>query len=745
MATAARRYRATIVLSVLVLGGVTAVVWSKRQVPDSVREERQNSLLPTLRRDRITRIEITGPSGRFELTKANGRWTLTNRGRRYDADDTEVERMLTEAEFSNPSRRLGSLDRASRERFGLTTPRANVVLYEGTQATARFAVGGQVADEENAYVDVGGAGYVIAKSLADAFAQAPWDLRDRTLANAESSRVSRIELDGAAGRRVLERRAGTWRLVQPAEGRATRARVESILSDLRELRATRYLAEDVDDAGLARYGLAQPRVTVRAVLDGGRPPIAFRFGGPCESRDNEVTVVREGSRAVACVGRSVVEDLSHAADGLRDSRLLWARTDEVDRVRVHTPTAEFTVRRERDVWRLEGLAGDTDPDAVESWITALGNLNAETRMGAEALALHALAPPVFWIDVTRTGVDGTERINIGVADADRMYVSRDDESIVLGCEPSSSETLRVDPIRFRGRHIIRDVADELTGLVTEASTFRDEVTKSDGTWRMLRPFAALADPASIRTAAQRIATFDAERWVASGVLATHGLAAPRLRVVARFEGAGPEPEGDAGRADAGRPRVREYTLTFGASAPGGGVYARWSGRDGVFVVSQTAFDELHEHHVDRNVLEVDRADVRSLEITRRSATGIVERIVVQRDGELWRTAQGAPAERSRVNVLLGRLALVRAQSVVGYGPAPADARLGDMTLTLIVAAAEPSSDAGAHPATTHAIRVELGATFGSGSDAAVYARRDGIDATVSVPRDIAESLRTFTP
>lgn len=738
------KHTQTIVLATLTLIAAAAAFWSRRQVPDSVREERQNKVLPTLRRERISRIEIDGPTGRFELRKDNGRWSLVANGRRHDADDTQVEQMLTEAEFATVVRRLGSLERAARERFGLLSPRARVRLYEDTIPTATFAIGGLVAEEQNAYVEVEGKGAVAPRSFADAFVTTPAELRDRTLSQVEPSRLLRLELEGEGGRRVLSRVGALWRLSEPAEGRVSRARAEAIVGDVRDMRATRWLTDGSDPATLARHGLAQPRLVVRAIRDRGAATIEWRFGGPCEGREDEITVNRTGLEGIACVGHAVFENLARNAQDLRDDKLLWTRANEVERIRVHSPSGEFTVERIEGggTWRLQGASGEADGDAVEAWVTALGQLSAEARLEGTTAALHGLGPPAtFWIEISRTGVEGTERINVGEVDADHVYASRDDEPIVLAFDPAAVETLRVDPVRFRARRVVRDVPDELVSLITEAPGIHDHAQRIEGTWRLVQPFAHLADPPSVRNAANRLASLDAERWVASAPQPAHGLDTPRLRVTARFEGEGPEPEGDAGRGDAGRPRLREYTLNIGAPAPGG-AYAMLAGRPGVFVLSQAAFDDLAQAHVDRNVLESNRTTVERVEITRPGPNGRPERIAVRRDGNVWRTDAGQPADRTRVNALLERLELVRAPRVFGYGAPPPEAQLGTMTLSVTMPA-PPGPDAGSRP--PQVVRLVLGASFGVGDEAGVYARREGIDATLSVPRAVADAIREFRP
>ncbi|MEI8257426.1 MAG: DUF4340 domain-containing protein, partial [Deltaproteobacteria bacterium] len=541
---------------------------------------------------------------------------------------------------------------------------------------------------------------------------------------------------GPGGRRVYEQMQGIWRLTTPAEGRVARVRMESLLHDLRDMRATRYLVDEADEAAMQRAGLSPALITVTATRASGGPPVTFRFGGPCADYHDEIAVTRNDSGAIACVGRSILENVDRQPEEMRDDRLLWARPDEVERVRVHSATGEFTIVRDRDHWRMEGATGEVDSDSVDAWLNGLGSFAAETRLAASDAAARGLLPATQWIEITRTGLEGAERIDVGTADADRMYASRAGEPAVLGLDPSAADSLRIDAARFRSRQLVRDVPDELAGLVTDAPSFHDEASRIDGTWRVTRPVDTLGDPAVIRSAAQRLATLDAERWVSLEPLPAHGLTAPRYRVTARFEGAGPDAEpGDGGASDAGRPRVREFTLAIGAAAPGGGAYASITTRNGVFVLGQNALDELTPPRVDRNLLEVERDLVVRIEITR-GAT----HLLMRRDGTVWRTEAGAPVERTRVAALLERVSLVRAPRAFGYGPATADAQMGRVSLALT--AQRTGIDGGV---TERTQRITLGGVVGSGADAVTYARLEGLDATLSVPQDVATAIEQFEP
>lgn len=718
--------RTTGVLAVMVAVGAAGLWWSNRQVPDIVRDERHARVFSALRRDQIQRIEVDRGIEQFTCRKDGARWLVERGNRASEADDTEVERMLTEAEYAQPTRVLGALDAQQRHQFGLDAPRARVTLRESNATVStRFTIGADVRDERAVYVEYDGKGFVLARSVADAFLVRARDLRSRNIVEVEVDRVTRIELRSGERSTVLAKQNNVWRLED--NERVGRAAIDALLGDLRELRATRFVEDNADDAALARFGLDRPRATM-TVTRSGRPALVIRYGGPCPEHADEVIARRDDSREIACVARTSFDNAARTADDLRDNQVLFARSDEVERVLLHGPSGEVTARRNADSWRLEGVRGDADADSVQQWLDALSSLRVESRLPESEAPARSLAPATMWIEVSRTGIEGRERIEIGARDADHVYVRREGERSILAMSTAAETTLFVDAARFRSQAVIRDVPDELRALVTESSDFRDEVSRDAGRWSLIHPSSGDADPVVMRTISERLASLDAQRWVSLSPRPEHGLDRPRARLIARFEGEG-APNADAG-ADGG-PRVREYQIAIGAAIAGGGAYARIVDRDGVFVLGQSALDELLQPHVDREVLAFDRSAVQRIECQQRGQP----RFVLRREASGWRVEGGASFDRSRVEAMLETLSSVRAPRVFGYGPSAANAALGEASVALSLSEGD---------AATRIVRLTLGREF-AGTPSGVYARVDDTDATMSVSEEVSRAIRACAP
>ncbi len=737
-----KRYRGQLVLALMVAGFAGHALWDRYRATTGDLESRRRNVWRAFHRERVDRVEITHTSGRYELVRRAQSWSVRSGTVVRPADAVEIERVLSEIEGAEASRSLGTLDNDARRRFGLDHAHTTVVVHEGPEVTARFSLGGAVEREDKVYIEAsareGGrdearAGVVLGRSFGELFDRMATAYRDRAVADIDPSRLDQITVTHEARRITMARTGGVWRLTEPSLGRASRGAVEAMTSQLRELRAERVIADDADATVLQRYGLEPPTTRVE-LRRGAIEPVVLRLGEPCPGHDGEVIATREGTGTVVCFSRSFVDALRVPPEGLRDDHVLAARTDEVSRVRVSGGApggAELVLERAGVSWNATPRGLAVDPEALESWLTTLHDLSAAQRIDGDARAAHGIGPASRTLTVEREGVDGSERIVIGTADATGFYVSRDDEPVVLRFAPSAAETLVVDSLRFRPRALLHDTEEDLRALLIDVGTMHEEIVRSVGGFRLSRPLASSADPALVTDLGRQLAALEVERWVGLARLPEHGLATPQARVVARFEGRGVPTDGGV---DASVAPVRTYALTIGASASGGGNYAALDDGPGVFVMPRSFVELITQSHLDRSAALVSREGLTRL-VLRLSAP--VRTVTLLRDGDRWRTESGAPADADRVDALLGTISAMGAPRAFAYGPPGPE--MGFAVPTVVLEASY-SGDAGAS-----AVRVVVGARYGSGEGAGYYLRRDGLDATLAWPESVIDALRGFSP
>lgn len=723
MSSTKAQHRATIVMALLVAGGAGALVWSNRSIPENIRQERRSRAISALRRELVDHIEIDRGTEQLQIYKTNGRWTVTVRGARVEADDTEVERLLSEIEYAEPVRLLGTMDARNRAEFGLTAPRARVAFYEQNRgAIVRFSVGREVTGGEGVYVESEGQGFVLASATANAFVVHGRDLRSRNLVEIDSSRVTGLTVKRGSNTLSLEKRQGFWAFVHGE--RIGRGPIESLLADLHELRATRFVEDAADDATLARLGLspAQGELVVERT---GQSSVSISFGLPCPGHSDEVAVRRNDERVVACVQNSAAAHTERELARWQDNRLFFARTEEVEKVVLHQSGRNITLARTTEGWRVEGSNESIDSDAVQHWLDSTVGTPVELH-SPDAGVVPSSADP-SWIEIARTGIEAKERVTFLQSDSEHTYVRRESDGVLLALNQRAVADVFVDDVRFRAISVIRDVSEELRAMVTESPDFRDEINKRDGRWQLLRPIQLDGDPLLMRATAERLASLDAVRWVSRTVVPLYGLSVPRARIIARFEGAGAPLE------DGSSPQIREYTLLVGATSPDG-VFCKLAEREGVFLLTQSVVDELLQPHVQRSVFNMQRESIERIVLTPRGRA----RVELTRTPGGWQNQTGTRVDRSQMEQFLAAIENVRAPRVFGYGQSNAAQDIGRVSIEVFT----HQADAGASAQLSY--RLNLGSEF-AGQPGGVYARLGGIDATLSVPIEVANVVSVLAP
>jgi hypothetical protein len=159
--------------------------------------------------------------------------------------------------------------------YGLETPSAQVwVLPTGEKAPVTLLVGSQVKDStEEVYAKVlGGSGvFTLTKSSVADLLEGPSQLRDRhVLPPVEWKKLSQVEVQTPSAVLRLVRREDQWFLEAPTQPQVDGARVETLLSQLRELEAGGFV--EGASSELTSFGFESPAATVSLFFPKGTSP-----------------------------------------------------------------------------------------------------------------------------------------------------------------------------------------------------------------------------------------------------------------------------------------------------------------------------------------------------------------------------------------------------------------------------------------------------------------------------------------
>ncbi len=729
-----------IALVVLAAGTAAyAYVVDRGRVSDADREARRTDAFPSFRVDDVSRVELihggetlvldrqgapTGPGAAPPRVWANSGagWAMTSP--HHDATDpAAIDALLRELEMAT---RLRSV--AEGDARGLDSPRVRGAIEVGP-IKYRFVLGADAAAPEGAaYMRIDGEGtFVVGRSLKVQLLRGADAYRDRTLVAYGVSDVGRIEMRAPAGGVVaLERRGTSFRVGGAGGLRASRAEVDHLFGALADARAERFL----DDAVADRAVGPQAQAVVLVPRDSAKPRLSFLVGGSCPGTDpaleGDVVVVRlEPSRASACATKDLAEALGVTADALVDRSPLVAHADEIEELRIEPADAggpRIDLARRGSGWHErapeERDLGADEVDSANGLAAALAGaraLDATRGEPGERLAVRARTT------VVRTGGLTTEVVEVTGADASGVALARRlDDGAILRLPRAAARRFEPHPIAIEARAVWRAPVDPgaIVAIDDTCGRVPQRLDLDDGAWTT-RGYTV--DNLSASSLAESFARAQADAWIAEVDDGTFGFGRPGSCAVTLTL----QPASDGGA-------TRRVGLAFGDESEGG-VYARATDGQGVFLAPLALRDVASHPAVDRGSFRLDLSTLVRVVVERDGARVVLSRprgadrlarLGVEADG-------GEPDEQGKS--LESALAGLYAMSAVHAGPPDAGEGMDRPTLAIEATA---RGDAGA-PVET---RISIGAPTRDGTTDAYFARIAGVDATFAVPRAVVGAI-----
>ena len=714
-------------------------------------EDRQDRLLETFVRDRVTKLEIEREGGRVVLERELpegaeagelGEWLLVEPVR-DETDFDSVDSTLGALEWADARRTIEGVSAEDRATFGLEEPRLRA-FYTVAGERVPIAFGGEDPQGSGVYAALEDetVAYVVGKDLFEALDhEASWFRDKELLAEAGPARATKLRLEGAAGARVLEKRDARWWLLEPQEGLAAARTVNELLRALDGLRVESFVADDPDS--LTQYGLDEPQHVARFERprgDGAETVEAtLRIGRACDETEGQV-YARVDEGPIVCVSGEPIAALGKTAEELREARLVTVRDEDVSRIEVASGNRRLELYREEGEWKMRSrqgpreVAAAADAQAVSDFLRAARGVTARSFVRADDAAVRerGLTNPVATLTLVLPGEESgeeiTEVVRLGRASGGATWARRGDEPVLIEVDEAALALLDTSPTRFRARQVIDEDAAHLARLLIRRSAEREVVERTEEGFRVIEPIAVRADDAVTRAVARGLAGLSVESFVAEQAAGVHGLAQPRFVVEATFEEPAAEDDGhdhDHGEAEGEddepeRDPVRNYVLRIGAETESG-AFARLGDDPAVFVVDRALVDAIESPLVERGLLATDERHVTRIEIQRGQQT-----VTITKEEGAWHE-NGAPADRERVSRLLRQLETIRATDATAYGaPAPATG-LARPRATVTIHRTEPEPS-------------EYTIAFGTAAPPSVHARRTDIDVGLLVPADTAAAF-----
>jgi hypothetical protein len=752
--------KSTLALLVAALGLFAFIALYERHTLSSASvQDRENQLVPRLVRDEVTAVDISKGEARIELRRAAAEdaeegeeptWSLSAPVR-SPADEGAVASLLGTVQYAEPIRRLEDVSSEDLRLFGLEAPRLRVRFQVANEETT-LSFGGEDPTGAGIYARLGdgSAAFVVGRDVFEAFDHDADHFRSKALFSGDLARPEHLKIAGPNGSFEVERVGDAYEVRSPFVLRALESQVEAAVDALRDLEATRFIPEDAD--GAAANGFETPYLAV--TLSGeGEGAHRLVVGAPCEAASTDAPPSERHARvddgSVVCVADSALMPLLVAPAALRDLRPVTSRDHEVKGLLLERGGDKLEVREDDDdddlafVMRRGGkeTTGEADTEAFHDLLRAMRQSQATEVIPLDdaAEARFGLSSPRAVLRIERRGEDaGEERLAVGAITPAGLYVRRGVEPVALLLDPAADALFEVASYRLRGLELVDEEPSRLASIAIEGPSGASRVEVHDGQWRVVEPTSVDADASRSADLARRLASLEADRFVADAAGPEHGLDAPRFTVRARFEGAaGTESEAESDGHDHGDHAAdepsepREHTLRIGASASGG-AYATLDDDPAVFVLPASVVTLVEGRLADRRALATSQLQIAAVRIEREGGT-----IAIRREGDRF-VSDAGPSDAERTRALLDRLSSLRATEVMGYGPptaahglAPARARV---VVTRTADAPEPRE-----------YTLLIGATQGEGDERQVFVAREGLEVTYQVAAEVIDAVLAFTP
>jgi len=338
-----RQTRLLTILSAVLLVLVAVLVLVKPPADD---KEKGESFGPafgeTIDGSTVTGVDLTGPAGTLHLARVDGVWRLTAP---IDdlADDRKVEdlvRTLTELEIGKP---LDVAD-GSLASFGLDAPVvAKVERGDALPLVAR--IGNDAPVGMRTYLQIGDDPKVRVsrERVRSAVAMTVDDLRDHAVARFDHSEVKRIEIGTPTKLTLREDELGWW--VSGGSGgelRADDARVRSFVQDILDVRA-----DDFPPASTWEGRTPIDALPIRLWLGDATEPTLVEVD---RWAADEWSVSGPAQKTPVRVKLAPLPGMSLAVDPWTATSLLPVRDPQLTAVRLETPHASFSAKREAETW-----------------------------------------------------------------------------------------------------------------------------------------------------------------------------------------------------------------------------------------------------------------------------------------------------------------------------------------------------------------------------------------------------------
>jgi hypothetical protein len=385
-------------------------------------EEKGKKLVDLASAD-VEKITLKNETGTFSFKKDDkGEWLIIE-PLEAKADSSEVSR-LAEDFSSLKFERIIEAEGGDPAKYEI--PKKELTLwYKGQAQPVRLLIGMEnpldntlFAKREDDKKIVLLAGY-----LKSNLEKKTFDFRQKDIFKFEPEDVGSVKLRAKDISWQAQKKEADWFLEIPVRALAKKSRVEDVLRTLSNLQAKEFVAEQKQEAEIAKFGLKEPEYSVTLNFPAKNQEVIFSL----HKQDETVYATSSISTKIVTAEGQVLTDIEKKAEDFREKQVVVFNSWEASKVRVKRGDLTLTVGKDKDSrWQFEGAAKEeADGSRVETFIRKIESLEAVEFIDSPAdLPTYGLDQPQAEVTVwTKDGETEKEfRILVGTEDQEKKQV-----------------------------------------------------------------------------------------------------------------------------------------------------------------------------------------------------------------------------------------------------------------------------------------------------------------------------------
>ena len=405
----------TALVLLLLLGYVFFIELPQEKEQEIVESEAKQVFV--LDADNIRTIRLAYPDHEIVLEKSDtGNWQITDPVETR-SDPRAINSLISTITDMKLKRVIEEFNKDAGE-FGFDPPSLKISLILDDMEE-EVIVGDEGAMNNTLYIKQGSTQRVV---LVDAWIKGSltkslFDLRDKKLFSIERDALSELILTFPAQTIHLKKKDQEWWIEDDRSQRADPDIIESLITNLYTLRATRFI-DDKKEIEKIRTAASKETLNVTVIGNDRQPPVSFyqRLG------ESEAYASISDNPPLYEIPKSAVEEFKMDSFYYQDKTLLSFDESSLKKVIITSLNDRYTLQRENDQWVISGDPSEIDQEEVDQFFLRLKKIKAEKKPGdnidLESAGLDSPSTSVTLFDQTH---EVTGSIKIGKETSGMIY------------------------------------------------------------------------------------------------------------------------------------------------------------------------------------------------------------------------------------------------------------------------------------------------------------------------------------